>query len=61
MLHLQKIVGGALDVFSDLMAVSWSVEKGPQNKHVQSSLEKPVAFLCLLFDGRHSTLDKIRW
>jgi hypothetical protein len=33
-LHLQKLVRGSLDVFADLMAVSGTIEKRPQDEHV---------------------------
>jgi hypothetical protein len=56
-LHLQEFVRGPLNVFADLVPVSRSVEKRPQDEHVKRALEKAHPLLCLLFHRRHSTLD----
>src|SRR6202041_2797764 len=57
-LHLQKIVGGPLNVLADLMAMSRSIEKRSQDEHVKSALEKARALLlCLLRHKRQSTLN----
>ena len=39
-LHLQKIVCGPLNVLANLVTVSRSVKKRPQDKHVESALKK---------------------
>jgi hypothetical protein len=41
--------------FSDLVTVSSSIEKRPQDEHVKRSLEEPDPLLGLLRHGRHST------
>ena len=56
MLHLQEIVGGSLNVFSDLMAMSWAIKQGPQDEHVQRALKQIRALLCLFCHRRRSTL-----
>ncbi len=56
MLHLQKIVGGPLNVFSDLVPMRRPVEKRAQNEHVQGALEQ-APWWCVLSHGRRSTLD----
>jgi len=56
-LHLQEFVRCPLNVLPDLVTVSWSVEKGPQDEHVKRSLEEPDPLLCLLRHRRHSTLN----
>jgi hypothetical protein len=38
-LHLQEIIAGSLDMLANLMTVSRAIEEGPQDKHVQGSLE----------------------
>jgi hypothetical protein len=38
-LHLKKIIRGSLDVLSDLVAVVWPEEQGPQDEHVECTLE----------------------
>jgi len=55
-LHLKEFKRGPLNVLSDLVTVSGSIEEGPQDEHVQRPLEKPGPLLCLLRHGRHSTL-----
>ena len=58
MLHLQKIVGGALDVLADLVAVRVPVQQGPQDEHVERALQQVGALFCFLFcHGRQSTLN----
>jgi hypothetical protein len=57
MLHLQKVVGGALNVLADLMTMSRSIEKRPQDEHVKRSLEEPDPLLYLFRHGRHSTFN----
>ena len=61
MLHLQEIIGGPLDVLTDLMAVCRAIEKCAQDEHVQRALEQICALLCLLSHGRRSTLNSKRW
>jgi hypothetical protein len=39
-LHLQEFVRGPLNMFPDLVTVSWPIEKGPQDEHVKRSLEE---------------------
>ena len=56
-LHLQEFIGGPLDVLPDLVTVSRSVEKRPQDEHVERSLEEPGPLLRLLRHRRHSTLN----
>ena len=58
-LHLQEFIRGPLNVLADLVTVSGSVEKCPQNKHVKRSLEEPDPLLRLLRHGRHSTLNLV--
>jgi hypothetical protein len=56
-LHLKEFLRGPLNVFADLMTVSRSIKKRPQNEHVQCSLQKAATLLRLLRHRRHSTLD----
>jgi hypothetical protein len=56
-LHLQEIICRALDVLADLVAVSGSVKKRPQDEHVQRALKEICALLCLFRHGRHSTFN----
>jgi hypothetical protein len=57
-LHLQKLVRGPLNVLADLMAMSRSIKKRPQDEHVKRALEKARAlWLCLLRHRRQSTLN----
>src|SRR5271163_1171128 len=53
MLHLQEIVRGPLNMLSDLVPMSSSIKKSPQDEHVQRALKKSVSF----FHGRHSTFN----
>lgn len=57
MLHLQELVRGPLNVFAYLMAMSRSIEKRPQDEHVQRSLQETGPLLYLFRHGRYSTLD----
>src|SRR5580658_825620 len=57
-LHLQEFIRGPLNVLPDLVTVSRSVEKRPQNEHVERSLEDPDPLLRLLRHRRHSTLNQ---
>ena len=57
MLHLQEFIRSPLNVLPDLMTVSRSVEKRPQDQHVQRSLQEPYPLLCLFRHRRRSTLD----
>lgn len=57
MLHLQKVVGGPLNVFADLVSVGRPIEKGPQDEHVKSAQEEARAGLCPVSHRRRSTLD----
>jgi hypothetical protein len=56
-LHLQEFIRGPLNVLPDLVTVSRSIEKGPQDEHVKSSLQEPDPLLCLLRHRRRSTLN----
>src|SRR5882762_3554316 len=56
-LRLQKFIRGPLNVLPDLVTVSRSIEKRPQDEHVQSSLEKPNPLLRLFRHRRCSTLN----
>ena len=38
MLHLQEFVRGPLNVLADLVTMSRSIKKRPQDEHVQGSL-----------------------
>src|SRR5580692_10323131 len=58
-LHLQEFIRGPLNVLPDLVTVSRSVEKRPQNEHVERSLEDPDPLLRLLRHRRHSTLNQV--
>jgi len=55
-LDLEHILGAALDVFGDLMAVSRSNEKRPEDEQVEGA-PKEFDFVATLIHGRHSTLD----
>jgi hypothetical protein len=44
-LHLQKIACGPLNVLADLMAVSRSMKKRPQDEHVKSALKQTNTLL----------------
>src|SRR5580698_5958661 len=57
MLHLQEFIRGPLNMLPNLVTVSRSIEKGPQDEHVKRSLKKANPLLCLLCDRRHSTLN----
>jgi hypothetical protein len=56
-LHLEKIVCRPLNMLTDLVPVSGTIKKRPQNKHVKSALEKACALLRLLCHRRRSTLN----
>ena len=56
-LHLQEFIRGPLNVLPDLVTVSRSMEKGPQDEHVERSLEEPDPLLCLIRHRRQSTLN----
>jgi hypothetical protein len=56
-LHLQEFIRGPLNVLPDLVTVSRSIEKRPQDEHVKRSLEETDPLLCLLRHRRHSTLN----
>jgi hypothetical protein len=56
-LHLQEFIRSPLNVFPDLVTVSRSVEKRPQDEHVERTLEEPDPLLRLLRHRRHSTLN----
>src|SRR5262249_31670944 len=53
-LDLKHIIGTALDVPRDLMAVRPPQLKGPQDQHVECAAKK-VDFIGLLRHGRNST------
>src|SRR5258708_31710291 len=56
-LHLQEFIRGPLNVLPNLVTVGRSIEKRPQDEHVQRSLEDPGPLLRLLCHRRHSTLN----
>src|SRR6202011_2170641 len=56
-LHLQEFIRSSLNVLPDLVTVSRSIEKRPQDEHVKRSLEEPDPLLRLLRHRRHSTLN----
>jgi len=56
-LHLQEFIRGPLDVLANLVTVSRSIEKRPQDKHVERSLQEPDPLLRLFLNRRHSALD----
>jgi hypothetical protein len=58
-LHLQEFIRGPLNVLANLMAVSRSIEKRPQDKHVERSLEEPDPLLRLFLHRRQSALELI--
>ena len=55
MLHLQEFIRGPLYVLPDLVTVSRSIEKRPQDEHVKRSLEETDPLLRLLCHRRRST------
>src|SRR5258708_16324881 len=57
-LHLQEFVRSPLNVLADLVTMSRSIKKRPQDEHVQGSLEKSDPLLCLFFHRRHPTLNR---
>jgi hypothetical protein len=56
-LHVQEFISRPLNVLPDLVTVSRSIEKRPQDEHVQRSLEEPGPLLRLLCHRRRSTLN----
>jgi hypothetical protein len=56
-LHLQEFIRSPLNLLTDLVTVSSSVKKRPQDEHVQRSLEEAGSLLRLLGHRRHSTLS----
>jgi len=56
-LHLQEFICSPLNVLPDLVTVSGSIEKRPQDEHVKRSLEEPDPLLRLLRHRRYSTLN----
>jgi hypothetical protein len=61
MLDLQDAIGGALDVFCDLMAMSGSKEQSTQDEHIEGTLEEFSAVWRFLgrHGGSHSTLMRV--
>jgi hypothetical protein len=57
MLHLKEVIGGPLDVLADLVPVSRTIKKRPQDEHVQRALKKTSTLLFRILHGRQSTLD----
>jgi hypothetical protein len=57
-LHLEKVVGGSLNVLADVMTVSWPVKQGTQDQHVKSALQQVGFLRCRLCHGRRSTPDE---
>jgi hypothetical protein len=55
-LHLEKFIRSPLDVLADLVAMRGPVEKRPQDKHVERSLQEPNPLLYWFRHRRHSTL-----
>src|SRR5580704_17584321 len=59
-LRLEEFIRAPLNVLPDLVTVSRSKEKRPQDEHVKRSLEEPDPLLRLLGHRRHSTLNLAR-
>jgi hypothetical protein len=59
MLHLQKVVGGPLNVLADVVAVCRTIKKRSQDEHVQRALQEIGALRCLSGHGRRSTLTQM--
>jgi hypothetical protein len=57
-LHLQKFVGGSLNMFSDWMTVRGPIKQRPQDQLVQRALQDRRSRQCLFLDRRHATLDE---
>lgn len=57
MLHLEELIRCSLNVLSDLVTMSGSIKKRPQDEHVQGSLENTNPLLCRFCHRRQSTLD----
>jgi hypothetical protein len=60
-LHLEKIVRGALNMLADLVTVSRTIKKSSQDQHVKGALQKVRAFRCPFSHGRHSTINEAQW
>src|SRR5882672_5843517 len=56
-LHLQEFIRSPLNVLPDLVTMGRSIEKRPQDEHVERSLEEPDSLLRFLGHRRHSTLN----
>jgi hypothetical protein len=54
-LHLQEVMRSPLNVLADLMTMSRSIQKRPQDEHVKGSLENSRPLLRLFRHRRHST------
>ena len=60
MLDLQDAIGGALDVFCDLMAMSGPKEQSTQDEHIEGTLEEFSAVWRFLGGMvSHSTLMRV--
>ena len=57
MLHLQEFIRSPLNVLANLVTVSRSMEKRPQDKHVERSLQESDPLLRLSFHRRQSTRE----
>ena len=58
-LHLQEFICSLLNVLPDLVTMSRSIQKCPQDEHVKRSLEEPDPLLRLFRHRRHSTPDLV--
>jgi len=56
-LHLQVVIGAALNVLADLVSMSRAPGKRAQEKHVKRAQEEIRARLCFFWHGRRSTLS----
>ncbi len=57
MFHLQDVVGAALDVLGDLVAMSGTKNQGAQDQHVEGALQQVNSFFRFFRHsaGRYST------
>ena len=61
MLHLEKVIRGALNMLTDLVPVRGSPDQRPQDKHVQRAEKKIYSLLRRSWHSRRSTLVEMRW
>ena len=55
MLHLQKIIGGPLDLLANHVPVRRAIEERPEDEHIERTLENGHTPLCPLVGGSQST------